>query len=248
MVPFRTLVLLPLCLAGLLAHAQAGGDLEAQILYAFHTEDSNQLADLVQTMTTQQQAGSVDNALRYHLAHAQYRLGLLQGDEHKHDAEPAFSACIDQLKVVLEQDANSAESLALQAACYSNLARFKRAEAVLLRSRAADRLASAFKLAPHNPRVELLRATDGLARSKVGSLENAQAFAQLQLAVEMFEQSSATSVDTPGWGHAEAYLELGRQLESRGDVLGARNWIEKSLIVAPDFKAARRQLATLVRH
>jgi hypothetical protein len=36
-------------------------------------------------------------------------------------------------------------------------------------------------------------------------------------------------------------------LQLRGDVLGARNWIEKSLIVAPDFKAAQRQLASLVR-
>jgi hypothetical protein len=29
--------------------------------------------------------------------------------------------------------------------------------------------------------------------------------------------------------------------------LGARNWIEKALIVAPDYKAAQRQLALLVR-
>jgi hypothetical protein len=39
---------------------------------------------------------------------------------------------------------------------------------------------------------------------------------------------------------------LGRQLELRRDVLGARNWIEKALIVAPDYKAARRQLTALV--
>jgi hypothetical protein len=30
-------------------------------------------------------------------------------------------------------------------------------------------------------------------------------------------------------------------------VLGARNWIEKSLIVAPDYKAAQKQLAVLVQ-
>jgi hypothetical protein len=29
--------------------------------------------------------------------------------------------------------------------------------------------------------------------------------------------------------------------------LGARNWIEKSLIAAPDYKAAQRQMALLVR-
>ena len=74
-----------------------------------------------------------------------------------------------------------------------------------------------------------------------------QAFAQLQLAVQLFDASSATSIDTPGWGHAEAYLALGRELQARGDQLGARNWIEKSLIAAPDYKAAQRQLALLVR-
>ena len=89
---------------------------------------------------------------------------------------------------------------------------------------------------------------EGLARSKPGTAENQRAFEQLQLAAQLFDQSSATRIDAPGWGHAEAYLALGRQLQSRGDLLGARNWIEKSLIVAPDFKAAQRQMAALVRH
>jgi len=43
-------------------------------------------------------------------------------------------------------------------------------------------------------------------------------------------------------------LALGRELLARGDQLGARNWIEKSLIVAPDYKAAQRQLALLAHH
>ena len=75
-----------------------------------------------------------------------------------------------------------------------------------------------------------------------------QAFARLQLAVQLFDASPATNTDAPGWGHAEAYLALGRELQARGDQLGARNWIEKSLISAPDYKAAQRQLAQLVRH
>ena len=69
----------------------------------------------------------------------------------------------------------------------------------------------------------------------------------LQQAAQLFEQSSATRADVPGWGHAEAYLALGMQLAARGDVLGARNWIEKSLIVAPDYKAAQKQLMMLVQ-
>ncbi|HWJ35786.1 MAG TPA: hypothetical protein VNR70_10995 [Steroidobacteraceae bacterium] len=243
---FRSLLLLPLCAAALSAGAQQGGDLQAQILYAYHSEDTNLLGYLIQTLSTEVQAGA-DSVLSYHLAHAEYRFGLLAAERQPHDAESAFTECIDQLKRVLEQDAHSVEALNLQSACYTNLAAFKKLEAVLLRSRAADRLSAARKIEPRNPRTAFLTAVDALARAKPDSADYSQAFAQLQLAAQLFEQSSATRIDVPGWGHAEAYLQLGRQLQLRGDVLGARNWIEKSLIVAPDFKAAQRQLASLVR-
>jgi tetratricopeptide (TPR) repeat protein len=240
-----TSFLLLLCVAGAPLHAQRGGDLQAQILYAFQSEDINQLANLIQTLKTQEQAGAADSAVRYHLAHADYRLARLSGEAQPRNAETALNECIDQLKPLLEQDVNSVEALALQSACYSNLVKYKKFEAVLYRSRAADRLRAAFKLAPKNPRVLYLSSIDALARAP-GSPESNLAFEQLELSAQLFEQSSATTIDSPSWGHAEAYLELGRQLESRGDVLGARNWIEKALIVAPDYKAARRQLATLV--
>ena len=116
----------------------------------------------------------------------------------------------------------------------------------MLRLRAAERLNAALKAAPRNPRVVFLSAMDGLDSAKPDSAEYRRAFTQLQLAAQLFDQSSSTSIDAPGWGHAEAYLALGRELQARGDLLGARNWIEKSLIVAPDFKAAQRQHALLL--
>jgi hypothetical protein len=232
---------------GALAGAQEGGDLQAQILYAYQSEDTNQLTNLVLHLSNQVKSGGADAALRYHLAHAEYRLGLLAEAKRGRGAGAAFSECVDQLKQILEQDVKSVEALALQSACYAQLAKNKRLEAVLLRSRAEERIASAFALAPRNPRVLFLTAMDGLARSKPGSRENQRAFEQLQQAALIFDQSSATRDDVPGWGHAEAYLALGMQLQSRGDQLGARNWIEKSLIVAPDYKAAQKQMAALVR-
>jgi hypothetical protein len=227
--------------------AQQGGDLQAQILYAYQTEDTHALANLVQTLHIQVNADDGDASLRYHLAHAEYRLGLVTGDRHARDAETAYGDCIDELKPLLRQDVKSAESLALQSACYSSLAHLKRLEAVLLRSRAADRLKEALAVAPRNPRVLFVASLEGLAQSKPGSAEHQRAFAQLQLAAKLFEESSATGDEAPGWGHAEAYLALGRELQSRGDQLGARNWIEKSLIAAPEYKAAQRQLGLLVR-
>jgi tetratricopeptide (TPR) repeat protein len=239
--------LLALCIPALLTRAQQGGDLEAQILFASHAEDRNELESLIQTLGTQVQGGAADVSLRYDLAHAQYRLGLLEA-ETPAPAESAFAACAAELKPVLQQDVNSVEALALQSACYSQLARFEKLAAAMDRARAAARLRAAAKLAPRNPRVAFLQAMESLANAQPDPAETQRAYAQLQLAVQLFEESSATSVDSPAWGHAEAYLEMGRQLELRGDIVGARNWMEKSLIAAPDYKAAQRQLADLIHH
>jgi hypothetical protein len=239
-----TLVLL----AAVRVMAQEGGDTQAQIDYAYQTEDSNRLANLIQGLSTRVKDNSADIPLRYHLAHAQYRFGQLSGERHAHAAEAAFSDCIDELKPAIDnKDVKSAESMVLQSACYSGLADLKSLEAVLLRSRAADRLNAALKLQPRNPRAALLSAQQDLRHAKPGSPEGQRGFAELRSAAELFEQSSGTSDDAPGWGHAECYLALGRELQIRGDHLGARNWIEKALIAAPDFKMAQRQLASLAR-
>jgi tetratricopeptide (TPR) repeat protein len=227
--------------------AQEGGDTQARIDYAYQTEDGNGLANLVQSLTTQVKSDSGDVALRYHLAHAQYRLGQLSHQSQVRAAEAAFSDCIDELKPVLEKNVKSVEGMVLQSACYAGLADLKLLEAVLLRSRAADRLKSAAKLQPRNPRVVLFSAMQDMRGARPGSAESQRGFAELQLAAQLFEQSSGTSIDAPGWGHAEAYLALGRELQIRRDHLGARNWIEKALIAAPDYKMAQRQLVLLAK-
>jgi tetratricopeptide (TPR) repeat protein len=239
--------LAPLLLSAAAAWAQQGGDLQAQILYAYQTEDANSLSNLIQDLTTQVKADAGDASLRYHLAHAEYRRGLLSGSRNGHDAESAFSDCIDQLKPLLSTEAKSVEPLVLQSACYSGLADHSTLESVLLRSRSDERLKAALKLAPRNPRAVFLAGEEGLRQAKPGTPQRQQAFSQLQLAAQLFDSASATSLDAPGWGHAEAYLALGRELQARGDQLGARNWIEKSLLAAPDYKAAQRQMALLVR-
>src|ERR1700722_7693754 len=172
--------------------AQEGGDLQAQILYAYQTEDIGELGNLTQRLGNEVKAGGADAALRYHLAHADYRFGLLAAQQSRKAAAPAFSECIDQFMAVLDQDGKSAEALALQSACYGELAKERHLEAVLLRSHAEERLKSAFALAPRNPRVLYFMAVDELARSKPNSPENQRAFATLQQAAQLFEQSSAT--------------------------------------------------------
>lgn len=233
---FAWLIMLPAL------HAQEGGDMQAQILYAFHTEDGNALARLVQGLATRLKDDAGDKALRYHLAHARYRYGLLLAATHAKGADASLSDCIDDLKPLLEQDDRSAEGYILQAACYGSLAQQRSMQGPLLRSRAADRLATAGRLAPRNPRYLLVRAEQDLVRAKSGSSERQLAFTELQVAAARFDESSSTNIDEPGWGHAQAYLLLGTELKSRGDRVQARNLIEKALLVAPDYRAAQREL------
>jgi tetratricopeptide (TPR) repeat protein len=246
--PIARYILITLLLAtGTAVRGQEGGDTQARIDYAYQTEDSNGLANLIQNLTNQVKNDAGDPALHYHLAHAQYRFGQLSHERHGHAAEAAFSDCIDELKPVLDINGKSAEAMVLQSACYSGLADLRMLEAVLLRTRAADRLKTALKLEPRNPRAVLLSAMQEMQHAKPGSPERQRAFAQLQQAAQLFEESSGTSNDSPGWGHAEAYLALGLEFKNRGDHLGARNWIEKALIAAPDYKMAQRQLALLAK-
>jgi hypothetical protein len=226
-------------------HAQEGGDVQAQILYAYHTEDINSLTNLIQGMSAKLKDAPDDDALRYHLAHAQYRFGELAAAGAARHADAAFSECIDDLKPLLRKNVKSAESFVLQGACYGALAEVSSVQAVLLRARAAERLQEAAKLAPRNPRLLLIESTQRLAHAKPGSVERQQALTQLNMATHEFDASAATNTDVPGWGHSQAYLAMGRELQARGDTVGARNWIEKSLIAAPDYKAAQRQLASL---
>lgn len=239
--------LIGICVA-LPCSGQSGGDLQAQILYAYQTEDVNQLSELVQSLATDVKANAGDLTLLYHLAHADYRYAeLMRATQHR-QAEAALADCADRLSKLLEHEPHSVEALALDSACLANLAKFRTVEGVILRTKANDRLTSAYNLAPRNPRVLWLRASNELAHAKRGTPEAAQAFAELQLAAQRFDETSATNLDAPGWGHADTYLALGRQYLLRGDLLAARNWIEKSLIAAPDFKAAQRQLAALAQH
>jgi hypothetical protein len=193
----RLLVLLPMCLVSLCASAQEGGDLQAQILYAFYIEDTNLLSGLVQSLTTQENAGGAEDALRYHLAHAEYRLGVLDAERHSPAADPAFADCINQLKPLLEKAAGNVEALSLQSACYAHLARLRKLQAVLLRSRAEETINRAMELAPRNPRMELLRAQDLLSHAGPGSADGARALGQLQLASLRGRSASLPSAAAP---------------------------------------------------
>lgn len=242
---FRNTVLLLLLAMPLASVAQRGGDLQAQIVYAYQTEDVNRMASLEASLRAQLADGG-DAALRYHLAHAQYRLAVLAVPGKPREAARAAGRCVDELKSLLKVNQHDVEALVLQSGCYAQLAELSPIEALLLRRLCAERLDEALRLAPRNPRALLFAAQRGLGQEAGGAEAHARALAQLRLAADLFAQASATDVDTPGWGDADAFLSLGREMLREGDALSARNWIERALIASPDYKAAQRARAGLV--
>src|ERR1700722_7268163 len=124
----KNLVLAAVLLAAAAAWPQQGGDLQAQILYAYQTEDGNNLTNLIQDLTTQVKSDAGAGSLKYHLAHAQYRRALLAGSKNTHLAEASLSASIDQPNPLLPKDEKPAGGMTLRGACYGTLGSHKKLE------------------------------------------------------------------------------------------------------------------------
>jgi hypothetical protein len=240
-----------LAAAALLGAARAGGatpeelaDFDAKTEYAFFTEDGRALAALLAANAA---LGSSTQALeRYQYAHAEFRLLQVAYQQRKtRDVEAAAGACLTALEKANETEPRFAEGLVLEAACAGYLGSLGGLRGPSAQRRGDARLAAARELAPRNPRVLLV---DGLARwfrSGAGAAERAEARKAFDGALRAFEMPTASSAGQPSWGEAEAWLFVGRALEEGGDLLGARNAYEKSLLIAPEFAAARRRIAAL---
>jgi tetratricopeptide (TPR) repeat protein len=99
----------------------------------------------------------------------------------------------------------------------------------------------AVKLAPKDPRVLLLQALENGEGGKI----DAPAIAKLKKAAAAFEAERQGVDHTPGWGAAEAYAYLGRGYLDQGDVVAARDALERALLIAPDFVMAKRLLTRI---
>ena len=216
------------------------GDFDAKTEYAFLTEDAHALGVLVAASSALKD--SAQPLERYQYAHAQFR--LLQVAYHHQrvkDVEQAGAACLD----ALDRNGESAEGLALEAACAGYLGTFGGLKGLAAQHRSEARLAAARELEPKNPRVLLVA---GLMRWYTGgTASRADARRNFEAAAHAFDTVTETEPGRPTWGEAEAWLFVGRALEEGGDLLGARNAYEKSLLVAPEFAAARRRVAALRR-
>jgi hypothetical protein len=62
--------------------------------------------------------------------------------------------------------------------------------------------------------------------------------------VAKFEAAPPSQPGKPDWGHAEALTQLGKSYLQRGELVAARDVLERALVLAPDYRQAQKLLQT----
>ena len=210
-------------------------DVEGRIQYGFYTEDARALGDVVAQLSGAD--GADDPIHQYYVGLANYRLAMVIEAKDKSRAREAAARCVSRLDVAVRGKTDFAEGMALQSACLRTLGTLTPWKP-LAGPKSSGQMERAAKLAPKDPRVLLLQALENGESGKI----DAPAIVKLKKAAAAFEVERQGVDRTPGWGAAEVYAYLGRGYLEQGDVLNARDALERALLIAPDFALARRLL------
>jgi hypothetical protein len=223
------------------ADEAAWRDLESRIQYAYYTEDAAQLRALPPVVAA---TDSADRLHGYYAALLAWREALLAAERSAPDtadAGPLAARCVRTLDETLAIDPDFAEALALRAACLDAGG----GRVSFAGHRARRDLDRALALAGHDPRVLLIDAMSDYRGASARTADRERALAKLRRAVAAFEAERGGNERIPGWGAAEAWMLLGRDLLEHGDSVAARDALEHALLIAPQFAQARRLMAKI---
>jgi hypothetical protein len=240
-------------------------DVEGRIQYAYYTEDVRALRSVLTSLKPKLAEGEEESTTAdavpraYFRALVHYRLAQVLNTSNKSQAKDAVDDCQDEVdhsvealpKVPIgldESDLNKhlrAEAYVLGTAC--TLAGREMSSIPFSGGRIGSRIEEAIKLEPKNPRVRLVEALVAFDRAGKDVAAKSAAIAKLRNVTAMFESARAGLTEAPEWGMAEGYAFLGRALFEQRDVVGAREALERALLIAPDYAYAKRLTAQITR-
>lgn len=240
-------LLLPLLLA-VAAPASAESTAEfddavARMQFAFYTGDTRSLEDMLTVIDGFEVDAALAAARSYQLAYGNWKLAQLYAEPQGERARPATKssankaakACVQQARATIALDARIAEIYAMEAACdnFSPEAG-KNGSSACLRSKS---MRTAMTLGAENPRVHFINALCAPAAEG-----DPAAVDRWRAVVAKFEAAPPSQPGKPDWGHAEALALLGQSYLQRGEMVAARDVLERALVLAPDYRQAQKLL------
>ena len=218
-------------------------DAASRMQYAFYTGDSQGLETVLKNLDEFQVEGPLAASKSYQLAYGHWKLSQLYlqqlSDQRprpngKSLASKAAQNCVRHARRSVEQDASLAEALAIQAACEGHSPSARAGSAGCANSKP---LRTAAGLAPANPRIKLVQAICAPTTAA-----DPAAVDRWRAVVASFEAAPPSRPGRPDWGHVEALTMLGETYLQRGDPVGARDALERALVMAPDYRQAQQLL------
>jgi tetratricopeptide (TPR) repeat protein len=210
-------------------------DLESRIQYGYFTEDAHALRNVSESLGT---GDSQDRLKNYYVGLLAYRLSLLVD---KSEVHKQAQQCVGALDQAVRIQSDFADALALQSACLGVLSEKSSWHTPFGAPKSVAQLRKALQLAPKNPRVLLLDALADYGRAEAAT----RSCDKFKSTAAVFDAERVDVDQIPGWGAAEAYMWLGRCYLDRGDVVPARDALERALLIAPEFAQARRLLSSI---
>jgi tetratricopeptide (TPR) repeat protein len=217
-------------------------DLTARIEYGFYAEEPHVIDAAREALA---RLPIDDSAARYYGALAAFRSAQLRpsGEDVGNLLDDCMQLATPAEHALATASAN-AEGWILVAACAS-----LGVERGLTAQRRRDQALTNAKLSDHNnPRIALVEAWRISQRpAALPAAQRDLAAERLTVAIEGFGAAGREDDQQPQWGAAEALAQLGEICLQRGEVRAARDFIERALLAAPDYRYALSMRAKLQR-
>lgn len=220
-------------------------DAVARLQFAFFTADTRALETMLDEIARFDVDGGLAAAKSYQLAYGNWKLAQLLDEPQEERPRPAAKssagkaakACVQHARAAIEKDPRLADIYAIEAVCDAfSPASAKHGSSACSRSKS---MRTALTLGAENPRVQFINALCSPAPEG-----DPAAVDRWRAVVERFEAAPPSQPGKPDWGHAEALTVLGESYLKRGEMVAARDVLERALVLAPDYRQAQMLLQT----
>jgi hypothetical protein len=241
-------LLLPLLLASGSAPAASTAefdDVVARLQFAFFTGDTRALDEMLRELANVEVDGALTAAKSYQMAYGHWKLAQLLSDPESERAQAqiktspgkAAKSCVQHARDAIAKDPRMADIYAIEAVCDTfspNLA--TNGSSACMRNKS---MRTAMTLGGENPRVQFINAL-----CSPDAAGDPAAIERWRAVVAKFEAAPPSQPGKPDWGHAEALTLLGQCYLKRGEMVAARDVLERALVLAPDYRQAQKMLQT----